>query len=208
LDPDLLIAYGSERVLEELRPRVTEEMIPDDRIEEFRDETYTRQDNAESTDHVKRILNYYVRDSVQSNLIDELLEVLPQADVNITDFYMTGDQLAVMQDAGMVVGSHSISHGVFSNMSVKQQRREIVNSFETIEELVGGLSIRTFCYPYGGFHTFTEETRRLLHEADCEFAFNVESRDIEVKDFRESPQALPRYDCNEFPHGDASGSLG
>jgi peptidoglycan/xylan/chitin deacetylase (PgdA/CDA1 family) len=204
----LLGAYGGERVLDELQPRVSEAMIPEGRIEEFRSETYTRQDNAESTDLVKRILNYYVRDAVQSDLIDELLGELPEADVDVEDLYMTGDQLAAMQDAGMVVGSHSISHGVFSNMSSDRQRREIFDSFETIDDLVGGLPVRTFCYPYGGFHTFTDETRRLLDEAGCEFAFNVESRDLTAEDFREAPQALPRYDCNEFEHGDASGSLG
>jgi len=204
----LLGAYGGERVLDELQPRVTEEMIPEGRIEEFRSETYTRQDNAESTDLVKRILNYYVRDSVQSDLIDDLLDEFPRADVDVEDLYMTGDQLAAMQDAGMVVGSHSISHGVFSNMPDERQRREIYDSFDTVEELVGGLAVRTFCYPYGGFHTFTDETRRLLDEAGCEFAFNVESRDLTVEDFHEATQALPRYDCNEFEHGDASGSLG
>jgi peptidoglycan/xylan/chitin deacetylase (PgdA/CDA1 family) len=204
----LLGAYGGQRVLDELQPRVTEEMIPEGRVEEFRDETYTRQDNAESTELVKRILNYYVTDAAQSALIDDLVAELPRADVDVTDLYMTGDQLAALQDAGMVVGSHSISHGVFSNMPADRQRREIFDSFDTLSDLVCGLDVRTFCYPYGGFHTFTDETRRLLREAECEFAFNVESRDIEPDDFRESPQALPRYDCNEHPHGDASGSLG
>lgn len=203
----LLGAYVGDRVLKELRPRVTEEMIPEGRIEEFRDETYTRQDNAESTDLIKRILNYYVRDSIRSNLIDDLVGEFPQANLNVSDLYMSGDQIAALQDAGMIVGSHSVSHGVFSNMSVERQRCEIVDSFDTLEELVGGLDIRTFCYPYGGFHTFTDDTRRLLCEADCEFAFNVESRDLTVEDFRELPQALPRYDCNEYSHGDVSGSL-
>jgi hypothetical protein len=35
------------------------------------------------------------------------------------------------------------------------------------------------------------------------FAFNVEPRDISAGDLSRRPQALPRYDCNQFPHGDA-----
>ena len=61
-------------------------------------------------------------------------------------------------------------------------------------------TIRSFAYPYGGFHSFNADTEQLLNKHKCRFAFNVESRDINLDDLRRK-QALPRYDCNNFPHG-------
>jgi len=204
----LLGVYGGQRVLGELEPRVTEEMVPDERIDEFHEETYTRQDNAESTTLVKRILNYYVSYEYREALIDELVAALPAAEVSVADLYMDENQLRALQEAGMVVGSHSISHRVFSKLSPDDQRTEISDSFAYLSDVLGGLSVNTFCYPYGGFHTFTDETRRILADVGCQFSFNVESRDIKLEDVRDALQALPRYDCNEFKHGGVSGGLG
>jgi hypothetical protein len=97
---------------------------------------------------------------------------------------------------------------VFSKLDPLTQRREIATSFNDVESVVNGVDVQTFCYPHGGFHTFTDETVAILEDIGCEFCFNVESRDISQEDVDERPQALPRYDCNEFDHGDASGSLG
>ena len=92
---------------------------------------------------------------------------------------------------------------VFSRIDGATQAREINESFAFLEQATGGLELRTFCYPYGGFHSFTSETERLLDAAGCRFSFNVEPRDIAAADLSGRPQALPRYDCNMFPHGAA-----
>jgi peptidoglycan/xylan/chitin deacetylase (PgdA/CDA1 family) len=204
----LLGAYGGQRVLEELQPRVKEEMVPDERRDAFREETYNRQENKESTTLVKRTLNYFVSYEYRESLIDELVAALPATELTVSDLYMDENQLKALKEAGNIVGSHSVSHRVFSKLSHDDQRTEINESFEFLSNAIGGFSTKTFCYPYGGFHTFTNHTREVLSRAGCRFAFNVESRDIEPKDFEDSPQALPRYDCNEFKHGGASGGVG
>ena len=75
-------------------------------------------------------------------------------------------------------------------------------SLSTLEELVGP-GIDTFCYPFGGFHTFDADTERILTDCGIRYAFNVEPRDITSADLRDRPTALPRYDCNAFAHGRA-----
>jgi peptidoglycan/xylan/chitin deacetylase (PgdA/CDA1 family) len=204
----LLGEYGGEVVYDTLEPLVTDGMIPDQKRADFREETYTRQENTEKTTLVKRILNYYVAYDHRSELLDGLVERLPAADTSWDRLYMTADQLRELQEAGNIVGSHSISHRVFSKLDRATQEREIASSFADIEAAVDGVDVRTFCYPYGGFHTFTDETVAILNGERCRFSFNVESREISQEDVDETPQALPRYDCNEFEHGEASGSLG
>jgi hypothetical protein len=64
--------------------------------------------------------------------------------------------------------------------------------------------LTTFCYPYRGSHVVTPQPGQRLALRRRRAAFNVEPRDIEMPDLRSRPQALPRYDCNQFPHGQAS----
>lgn len=204
----LLGVYGGERVFQELGSLVENKMVPDKKIGEFREDTYMRQQNTEKTTLVKRILNYYVSYQYRSSLIDELVTALPAADMTSSDLYLNEKQLRALENAGMVIGSHSVTHKVLSKLRSDKQRSEIIDSFDYLDKVLDGLSIMTFCYPYGGYHTFTDETRRILNDIGCMFSFNVESCDIEKEDVESFPQALPRYDCNEFEHGDASGDIG
>ena len=108
-----------------------------------------------------------------------------------------------MDAAGMIVGSHGANHFLFSKLSVERQREEIAESFEYLSQVLGK-PVTTFCYPYGGSHAFTSHTVSLLEEAGTLFSFDVNPRDITAEDLRRGRQALPRYDCNMFPHGRAS----
>ena len=55
-----------------------------------------------------------------------------------------------MQDAGMMLGSHSVSHRVFSKLSQPDQREEIVSSFDYLSTILDPVDVRTFWEPEGG----------------------------------------------------------
>jgi peptidoglycan/xylan/chitin deacetylase (PgdA/CDA1 family) len=103
----------------------------------------------------------------------------------------------------MAIGSHGVGHYVFSKLPLERQRQEIAGSLAALSRILGK-PVTTFCYPYGGRHTFTAETVSLLREAGTRFAFDVNARDITSDDLVRTPHALPRYDCNMFPSGLAS----
>jgi len=199
--------YGGEAVLEPLLDLVNEDMVPDARREEFHTETYQNQNNTKSVTTVKRILNYFIDYEHREDVLNTLCDQFIAADLDPESFYLRPKELREMQDAGMILGSHSVSHRVFSKLPQPAQRDEIFSSFGHLSTAVNGLDARTFCYPYGGSHTFTDYTRAVLDDAGCLFSFNVESRDIQPADLRDNPQTLPRYDCNEFRYGDASGGV-
>jgi hypothetical protein len=73
--------------------------------------------------------------------------------------------------------------------------------FEFLEDIIQNNEFKTFCYPYGGFHSFNDLTEKILSENNCQCSFNVEHRDINSNDLINRKQALPRYDCNCFKHG-------
>ncbi|WP_336001795.1 polysaccharide deacetylase family protein [Halorientalis halophila] len=197
---------GSE-VLDELKDIVTSDMIPDQRRQDFRTYTYESQDNTEATTKVKRILNYYISYEHRSSVLNTLENRLSGSTRDVPDVYASLSQFEEMQNNGMIIGSHSVTHRVFSKLDRTEQKREIFDSFSLLGSAFGRLDLRTFCYPYGGDHTYDDTTLSLLSDADCEFAFSVESRDVTDDDLTNFRNELPRYDCNEFPHGEASGGV-
>ena len=196
----LLGRYDGEIIADALKSLVTDEMLSHEHIKEFHTETYNPQNNNDSTNYVKRVLNYFIDYKYRQNVLDSLMDTFC-GNALVEEFYMTRDEIVHMQYWGMVVGSHSVHHSVMSKLTLLEQEKEIQASFQTIEEITGELAIRTFCYPYGGFYSFTVETEQLLTNHSCRFSFNVEQRDIESSDLISRRQALPRYDCNEFPFG-------
>ena len=106
-----------------------------------------------------------------------------------------------MCESGMTIGSHTVNHPVMSRLSNINQRYEIEESFSYLQKNIKEFNPKTFCYPYGGFHSFSVETEQILNENSVLFSFNVEQRDIELSDIKNRYQALPRYDCNKFKFG-------
>ena len=198
----LLGSYGGNTIADAIRKIITEDMLSHLHVEEFHTETYTRQSNDASTNYVKRLLNYFIDYRYRKSVIDELMSTYyPHESDLVQAFYMSKSELAHMHSRGMLLGSHTVNHPVMGKLVREEQEQEIGSSFQTIESITGKTASRTFCYPYGGFHTFTTQTEELLEKHSCLFSFNVESRDISQADLANRRQALPRFDCNAFPYG-------
>lgn len=197
-------AFEGKKLLSLLKAHLDENMISDKKIKEFREETYTEADqiNYEGISEFKRILNYFVSYEFREGLIDLVAEQLG-FEFKASNFYVSVEKLKEMHRSGNIIGSHSISHPVMSKLSDIKQYAEINGSFNFLRN-IGCIDTKTYCHPYGGFHSFNKTTIEALNTNNVEFSFNVEPRDISNKDLISSIQFLPRYDCNLFPFGEAS----
>ena len=198
---------GGARAMELLHGLVSDDMLSHAHVEDFHRQTYTRQDNSAATDLFKRTLNYFIAYEHRERVLDELMQRFFREEGEleagmVSRYYASPSELRAMHQAGMEIGSHGVSHFSMAKLDPAEQSIEIARSFDFLGNLLGERP-RTFCHPYGGFHNFTEETERLLSEAGCLFSFNVEQRDVADADLRDRPHALPRFDCNQFPHGKA-----
>jgi peptidoglycan/xylan/chitin deacetylase (PgdA/CDA1 family) len=200
----LLGRHGGTVLADRLARLVDDRMLLAGQVRAFRELAYRHHDDDTNTKLVKRMLNYYVDRAGRQEVLDRAWADLGHGLPDAGEWYITADELRVFGDAGMLLGSHSVSHPVLATLAATEQAREIEESFAFLDGKAAGPRLRTFCYPYGGFHTFTAETERLLVAAGCRFSFNVEPRDITRADLLDRPQALPRYDCNLFPHGRTS----
>lgn len=199
----LLGRLGGKAALRRLSECLDPAMLSDAHVKDFREATYCTQDNDGATTSFKRVLNYIISYQHREHLLDQLFAEAFGDEDYAQGFYLGTEQIREMNRLGMVVGSHGINHYVFSKLSVEQQNEEIRCSFDSLSRILGK-PVTTFCYPYGGQHTFTDETVCLLERAGCQYAFAVDPRAVTSADLQGNRQVLPRYDCNMFPYGRAS----
>ena len=97
----------------------------------------------------------------------------------------------------MIIGSHSESHTLLSRLSYDKQFKEIKNSKTFLEKIINK-NIDTFCYPYGGKISYNNNTLKILKKLKFKLAYSVDHRNITIKDLKNKPYELPRFDCNLF----------
>eukprot|EP01012_Entosiphon_sulcatum_P069257 TRINITY_DN9995_c0_g1_i1.p1 TRINITY_DN9995_c0_g1~~TRINITY_DN9995_c0_g1_i1.p1 ORF type:complete len:585 (+),score=110.67 TRINITY_DN9995_c0_g1_i1:38-1792(+) len=198
----LLGKYPPEAILEFIaRKGLTPE------ANEFRNVTYhTQHSSAQLELEVKRIGNYYADPDQRDRLAHELVEHFFPGELRRLrdDIYMTREQLKELHAAGMLVGSHTVTHPVLSRLSVERQAQEVAQSFTDLEALLGvELPHRSFCFPYGGAHSYNADTLAALKASHVLTSFDVRAEAVTAAHFADPDERLklPRYDCNEFAHG-------
>jgi len=85
--------------------------------------------------------------------------------------WMSWDQLREIEAGGMTVGAHTVTHPVLSSISLEDQRREVRQSIERIEEELGSRP-DLFSYPVGWRGSFTDQTKALVRDSGARLAFS------------------------------------
>ncbi len=195
--------FDGAELIEALTPLVDESMLVHARVAEFRTLTYGRPDDDDLTDRFKRTINYFIDDDHRRAVLDGVVQSLGIDERAVARrYYVRPETLAEMHREGMVVGSHSDAHVVLSTLDPLAQRSDLATSVSTLSTLIGA-PVEAYCHPFGGFHTFDRHTESTLTELGIRYAFNVEPRTVSDDDLRDRPMTLPRFDCNQFPHGRA-----
>ncbi len=197
----LLGTLGASECLDRAWNLVSRNDVRCDREALLADVTYPTQAETDAV-VLKRLLNFYLSPELRSAVLERLVGTVLEGEASVAEsYYLNRSELVEMHEAGMVIGNHTRSHPMMSDLGPKEQRDEIAHGFEFVDAILGAPRLRTFCYPYGGEGSFTLETETILSELDCKFSFSVEPRAIEAGDLGKRPQALPRFDCCLFPHG-------
>ena len=102
---------------------------------------------------------------VSAGLVGTGLNGLPER-------YMTWDELRDVADSGVIrVGSHAFTHRSLGLMAPEDARQEAIRSRQTLEDRLG-VSVTSFCYPFGTRSDFNAVTERALADAGYTVAFN------------------------------------
>jgi peptidoglycan/xylan/chitin deacetylase (PgdA/CDA1 family) len=162
---------------------------------------YAHQTSDKTTKFLKQLFNWRLTAEERKGVLDGLLDhAFAGSPPRWQDFYIDERGLRELSVAGMGVGPHSHSHEVSIRLSPERQLEEVRLSCEFVEEN-GGSRQWGYCYPFGSRSSFSQETERAVADAGCPFAFAFEARDIETPLDKAGRYALPRHNCNAFPHG-------
>jgi peptidoglycan/xylan/chitin deacetylase (PgdA/CDA1 family) len=107
---------------------------------------------------------------------------------------MTKEQLQIMTEDGMYVGSHAANHYWFDSLGQHEIRTEVEASLAFLNDIGAPTGDWLMCYPYGAYNQTTVE---IVQEYDCLAGLTTEPRvaDLTVDD----PLTLPRLDTNDLP---------
>ena len=201
----LLAKYSAKEILEELKVITDNFKNLDSSLLSAHDKKlYLSQDSSLDDLTVKKILNYFVNPATKDILTSQLLKKYGEEEKELSNsFYLSKEEIKIMHDSGMLIGSHGENHQPMVNLTAEECKQEVKGSFKFFRTFLGDQDIKTFCYPFGTPHTFGEREIKILKKEDVDFSFAVESRDVTNNDLINNIQSLPRYDCNEFKFGSA-----
>ncbi len=100
--------------------------------------------------------------------------IAAQARVQPTDnLMMTSNEVKQMRQAGMQIGAHTVNHPILARLSGEEARREILESRETLECLLGE-RVGLFAYPNGKpGEDYTPDTVALVRELGFDAAVST-----------------------------------
>ncbi len=109
--------------------------------------------------------------------------------------YVNPQAVREMAEGGMTFGSHTRTHRMLARLSQDEQQHELSDGVAWIRGMTGQAAV-PFCYPWGGPHTYTAETVRILGESGYSLAFNTVRRQLRLDD---PAFELPRIDTRDLP---------
>ena len=157
---------------------------------------YKRHNDDVHKKEFKKIMNYYGNLKLRHKILDYLLKKF-EINIKPKDYYLNKKEIKYLSSLGMIIGSHSESHTLLSRLSYEKQFKEIKNSKTFLEKIINK-NIDTFCYPYGGKISYNNNTLKILKKLKFKLAYSVDYRNITIKDLKNKPYELPRFDCNLF----------
>jgi peptidoglycan/xylan/chitin deacetylase (PgdA/CDA1 family) len=197
----LLGKFNSEDVLLELNDIIDDSMLIAEAKDRFNDVVYNKQDSGLFDKEVKKIINYYLRPDCKADVLKSLFDAFFYKENEVfSGFYLSLLQIKEMHASGFCFGGHGKTHSLLSNLDKSTANNEIADSISLLRTTLGIDAVISFCYPYGGVHSYTKSVLETLESHQVPYSFSVEGRDIENVDLC-SKFELPRYDCNAFPYG-------
>lgn len=111
------------------------------------------------------------------HLIEDLTEIFevepPTADIQNQEL-LTWDQIKIMSEDVVTIGSHTHSHLVLSTLAPMAQKEEMVLSKLILEQKIGQ-EISSIAYPVGGFEHFTVESQMIARDCGYQLGFSCDT---------------------------------
>lgn len=151
-------------------------------------EKYQISDLASRQDAIHKIINSikYLPLSERADKVALINEAVESSDE--IQLMMSRDQVARLSESGMIVGGHTVTHPILSQLSYDEAVREIDDGKKDLEEITGK-NIEFFAYPNGKPGTdYREEHSEIVKELGFKAAvstkWGVSTRNTSIYELR------------------------
>ena len=152
--------------------------------------------DTEEVVYFKRVLQTGLKTAERTAIISVLIQEFLGVEMTelARETYLSMSQIAEMRAHGMFFGGHGHEHVWLENSSESQQRFEIHQSHEFVQEIGMPKEHWVMCYPYGSSNS---ETHAILAKADASLGLTTRVGHASLA--QGDPYLLPRFDTNDFP---------
>ena len=153
-----------------------------------------RWDNAQ-TIYIKRMLQHALpeenRNFITQKLFQEYVGISQKELSN--ELYMSVSEIRELVKEGMHVGSHGSRHCWLNKITKENQRIDIQDALEFLEDVGASTKDWVMCYPYGAYNS---DTLSLINSLGAKIGITCESRKANLD--IDNQLTLPRFDTNDF----------
>lgn len=134
-------------------------------------------DNQNQLTHL--VLSAVKKDKIRTieekiNAIRQQLNCQYVIEKSSTPLFMNWSQVEKMQQQGMTIGAHTVSHPILAHLDKPQQTHELATSKNIIEAHIKQ-QVTSFAYPVGGYNCYNDITKEILSELGFQQSFVYES---------------------------------
>ena len=153
-----------------------------------------RWDNA-TTIYIKRMLQHALpeenRNFITQKLFQEYVGISQKELSN--ELYMSVSEIRELVKEGMHVGSHGSRHCWLNKITKENQRIDIQDALEFLEDVGASTKDWVMCYPYGAYNS---DTLSLIDSLGAKIGITCEARKANLD--LDNQLTLPRFDTNDF----------
>jgi peptidoglycan/xylan/chitin deacetylase (PgdA/CDA1 family) len=144
---------------------------------------------------VKFYLNFVLPEKEKETLVGQMFRSLVADESAFAhEFYMSEQDLRRLAKAG-ALGSHGSAHLPLAALPQAEAERDIADSVEYLQS-VGGRSILSFSYPFGGEAAVSHSLAPILERTGIQFAFTMKRGSNRTEQLRD-PLFLRRVDTKD-----------
>ena len=154
--------------------------------------------NDRDTEFIKKLFQKIIPTGIRKKFLNHVFsQVVKRSESSwVDEFYLTPDDVQVLIDNGMEIGSHGHSHEWLAEMTLEGQRSELTNSFMHLDSVVNDGKSRSMCCPFGSYN---DDTLSILRSLDVRTAvLNRGARFAEVDTKAPDQLELDRIDIMFF----------
>lgn len=153
-----------------------------------------RWDN-ETIIYIKRMLQHVLPKETKNFILQKLFQEyvgVSQKELS-NELYMSISEIRELVKEGMYVGSHGSRHYWLDRIKKENQRIDIQNSLEFLEDVGASTKNWVMCYPYGAYNS---DTLSVINSLGAKIGITCEARKANLS--TDNHLKLPRFDTNDF----------